>query len=205
MTIFFCAILNTEELNMDNSIYKNRWLQIVASTLFLVAGILIMVYGIIDQGSVTKVISIVLAVSCFITGALSLVTSFFVEPTKVMSTGLVVGSMSIALGVLLCCRTEVFGSIVVYFVGALALAVGGVALIKGVIMLVKKTPASTVVLFFIVAAIAITLGVLTFCYLNGAQQVIYVATGTVIALAGLAGLVLNIKHLVDNKKEKKSK
>ena len=195
---------------MKNIVFKNRWVQIVFGSLLLVAGVLTLTFAIVNNQNLTSAISIIVAVCSFILGIIYIVSSFVSETTALFPGSLFFGSICIAIGVLLCVNTQVLGQIIVYLVGALMLAYGLVSAIKSTIYVIMRKKGDEgkvkifyIVLFYVLAAALITLGILTYVYNNNASIVIYACVGVAIAIYGIYHIIDGAKVMHKNEKEKK--
>ena len=158
---------------MKNIVFKNRWVQIVFGSLLLVAGVLTLVFAIVNNQNLTSAISIIVAVCSFILGIIYIVSSFVSETTALFPGSLFFGSLFIALGILLCVDTAILGTAICYLAGALLLTYGVVNLVKAIIYTImrkqKKEPEVKIryiVLFYSIAAVLIVLGILIFLKLE---------------------------------------
>lgn len=189
---------------METVFTRHKWMQLIYGILLLVAGVLITIFAIIDKDNVAKTLSVILAIGFFILGACFIFSGILSLRTRLFDSIMVVGAFSIAIGVILCVQSEsLLKDIIVIFVGALLLAGGAVYIGKASAGLVFKIKKGYVVLFFVLAAILITLGILALCYQSTAVQVIYIILGIVIALGGILEIVLGAKALHAIRKAKK--
>lgn len=195
---------------MKNIVFKNRWVQIVFGALLLVAGVLTFVFAILNNKDLTTAISIIVAVCSFILGIIYIASSFISEAKVLFPGSLLFGSFCIAIGVLLCVNTQLLGAIIVNLVGALMLAYGLVCAIKATIYLIMKKKSKEnvkvffIVLFYVIAAALLTLGILTFIYNNDASIVIYAVVGLAIAAYGIYHIIDGAieMHKKENEKNK---
>ena len=83
----------------------------------------------------------------------------------------------------------------IYFVAVFALAIGTVLIVKAILGIIYKYKAGWIVLYFVMAALAIAFGILSLCYRGEFTQVIYVATGAFVLALGIFLLIFGIKAL----------
>ena len=182
-------------------IAENKWMPIVISSLIIVIGILTFVFTLVDIGVVDQVISYSLAASLFVIGLIYILTSLIAHTSEFFTGSLILGSLCIAVGVVLCIVPNVMGVVLTYFAGALLLAFGLMLGIKSVLLIVFKQKVSWIIAFITATLICITGGILVFCYLGAAKVVLYCILGAAVAIAGILFLVLSIKAA--RKKEEK--
>ena len=103
----------------------------------------------------------------------------------------------IAIGVLLCVDPGLLSEVVILFFGILLCVVGGTALIKGIVSVVYKDKKSWIIASFIVAAVAITLGVLLLVFNAEAGLRVFLFIVLSILIFGIGVLILidGIKQL----------
>lgn len=174
---------------MKNLNMKNKWLQVIIGALLLAAGIIVIVINATDPGKITLAISWVVAVFLFLVGGLMLIVSLIT--TKAIFTPVYVyGSLLVALGVLFCVTgTSFIEKGVTVFLGTLLISFGAVSLVKAIMLTCFKAKVSFIVLFFIIAAVGITLGVLTLVYQSEAMQIIYYGLGALLVAYGIVQIV----------------
>ena len=185
-----------------NKLIKNKWMIIVYGILLLVGGILTMVFAITNVGVINKVLSITLAIALFVVGLLNIVTALISKTSEFFTPSLLLGSMAIAMGIVFLINQYLLGVFILYFIGALALAMAAVAIVKFILFIKFKQKGSWIAFYAVLAILAITLGVLIFVYQHRAEQVLYCVVGAVLLLTGIAEVVYGLKVMnKDSKKE----
>lgn len=176
---------------------KYSWLKLVVATLLLAAGILIFVLAIIDPASLDLAFSIIAAVILFFAGALTIFAGLFLEERRFFSGTFAYAAFIIAIGVLLCVDPGLLSVATILFFGILLCVVGGTAVIKGIVSAVYKDKKSWIIASFIVAAVAITLGVLLLVFYEAAELKVffYICLSIIVAALGALILINGIKQL----------
>lgn len=192
----------SEELFMKK-IKENKWMPIVISCLLIVVGVLTFIFSLVNIDVVDHVISYSIAASLFIVGLIYILSSLIGHTVEFFTGSLILGSLSIAIGIVLCITPHIMGGVLTYFAGALLLTLGLVLAIKSVLLIVYKQKVSWIILFIASALVCITGGILVFCYSGEAKLVLYCIMGVVIVLAGTLCLILAIK--ANNKGELENK
>ena len=186
-----------------NNLQKNKWLVIVYGVLLIAIGTLTLIFAITNTSVVDKVISIALAVALFIVGLLNICSSLIAHTQEFYTATILLGSLAIAIGVVLLIDTYLIGSIIVYLLGVFLLAMGTVSLFKAVIFIITKQKAMWIVAQLIIAALAITLGVIVLCFKDESKMFLYAFIGAVIILSGITEIVFVLRNFISNKKDNK--
>lgn len=186
-----------------NNLQKNKWLVIVYGVLLIAIGTLTLIFAITNTSVVDKVISIALAVALFIVGLLNICSSLIAHTQEFYTATILLGSLAIAIGVVLLIDTYLIGSIIVYLLGVFLLAMGTVSLFKAVIFIITKQKVMWIVAQLIIAALAITLGVIVLCFKDESKMFLYAFIGAVIILSGITEIVFVLRNFISNKKDNK--
>ena len=186
-----------------NNLQKNKWLVIVYGVLLIAIGTLTLIFAITNTSVVDKVISIALAVALFIVGLLNICSSLIAHTQEFYTASILLGSLAIAIGVVLLIDTYLIGSIIVYLLGVFLLAMGTVSLFKAVIFIITKQKVMWIVAQLIIAALAITLGVIVLCFKDESKMFLYAFIGAVIILSGITEIVFVLRNFISNKKDNK--
>lgn len=182
---------------------EKKWLVLAYGFLLIAVGVLTIVYAIIDQTVVTKVLSISIAVSLFLIGSANIVLALVAHTSDFFNKTLLVGSAAIAAGVLFCIDTLLLGQFIAYLLGVFFLAFALVCLIKFILFIVYKQKVAWIVIYAIVVLVSIAAGVLILCFREETSQVLYVIIGSFIALAGLFEIIGNARIIILAKREEK--
>ena len=186
-----------------NNLQKNKWLVIVYGVLLIAIGTLTLIFAITNTSVVDKVISIALAVALFIVGLLNICSSLIAHTQEFYTATILLGSLAIAIGVVLLIDTYLIGSIIVYLLGVFLLAMGTVSLFKAVIFVITKQKVMWIVAQLIIAALAITLGVIVLCFKDESKMFLYAFIGAVIILSGITEIVFVLRNFISNKEDNK--
>ena len=193
---------------MNALFLKHKWLQIIYGALLLVAGILIIVMSINQPESITIWISVIFAIGLFIFGACSIMAGVFTLEKKFFNSLFIVGSLSIAFGVVLCTLaagkdTDLMGNLIKVFFSVMLLAMGAVECGEAAAMIYFKRSKFAIAIFFVLGAIFITAGVLTLIFWDNIIKVVYAILGGLIALLGLFEMVVGVISFIGAKKTEK--
>lgn len=174
---------------------EQKWMLIVYAVVFIIVGLIEFILSIVDMPTAVKVVSYSIAGGLFIIGLMHLLTCFVAYTKEYFKAGLVLGSIAIAAGVVLCLDPWLVAEFLIPFVAVLALALGAVLIAKAVVGIVYKYEGIWIFSYFAGAAVSITAGVLALVYKGHAQQVIYASTGVLVLTLGVLLLVYGIKLL----------
>ena len=169
-----------------------KWLGILFGVLLALAGIFVAVYGVMNQGSLALVLSVVIAVICFIVGAITIsigivgkapLASFFDET-------FIYGAFIIAFGVTLLINQNIVNDIMVYTFSVAVLVIGVIYFIRAILAIANKLKVGVIILNFLIATILITAGILILCFQSAALSVIYVSFGVVLTIIGIITIIV---------------
>ena len=182
---------------------KHKWMQLVYGALLLGAGILIIVIANNNPNDFSKWLSIVLSIALFIYASALLFSGVFSLKKKLFDISFVYAVIFVAIGVTLLVNPTMIGQFVTIFIATLLCGSGLVEMGEATAMVFFKRHKFFIVLFYILGAALIALGVLAFVFQNDAQKVMYVASGAILAGVGVVELILGVVSLFKNRKEKK--
>lgn len=193
---------------MNALFLKHKWLQIIYGALLLVAGILIIVMSINQPESITIWISVIFAIGLFIFGACSIMAGVFTLEKKFFNSLFIVGSLSIAFGVVLCTLaagkdTDLMGNLIKVFFSVMLLAMGAVECGEAAAMIYFKRSKFAIAIFFVLGSLFIAAGVLTLIFWDNIIKVVYAILGGLIALLGLFEMVVGVISFIGAKKAEK--
>ena len=195
---------------MKSLFNKYIWLQLILSILLLFGGAVIIIFAINGkEGNLADALNIVAAVIFFLFGAFAILATFVFETKKYITTGLLYGSASIALGVFLCLKKLILLDYLVYLLAIFFIVGGTLELIKAVILTVQKDKLPIIIITYIVAAIFIAAGILALIFNDKVRIAFCIVAGVLIFAAGVFELVMGIKTMIELNKgkggEKKAK
>lgn len=177
------------------TIREQKWMLIVYASLFIALGLVEFILSIINLDAAVKVVSYSVAGALLLVGLLHIIASFVTDTKAFFKGALILGSIAIALGIVLFIIPWIIPELLIYFVAVVALALGAVLLAKGIIAIIFKYKVSWIIVYFILAVVAITFGILSLVYRGTFTQIIYCATGAVILGLGIFVLIYGIKAL----------
>ena len=176
---------------------KYKWMQIFLGCLLLVAGIVTIIIDFINVGTLTTVLSIIIAVVLFTFGIFAFLVCLMEDSPQYFTATMGYASLMIALGVVLCIQHQFIGSVILYFVAVSALAFGIAELIKSVVLIKMHGRTSYIALGFVLAALGITLGIVCLCLQKQSVilQIVYLFVGCIFIAAGTMEVVYGVKLL----------
>lgn len=174
---------------------EQKWMLIVYASLFIAIGLVEFILSIIDLGAAIKVVSYAVASSLLVVGLLHIIASFISDTKAFFKGALVLGSIAIAMGVVLFIQPYLIAGFLIYFVAVFALAIGAVLLVKGILAIIYKYKGLWIFLYFLLAVIAIVFGILALVYQGSFTQIIYCATGAFLFAFGIFLLVYGVQAL----------
>ena len=180
---------------------RHKWMQIVFGGLFLLAGAAIIIISLNWPEYISKSLSVILAISLFIFGASCIFSGIFSLRNKYFDPAFIYGDLAIALGVVLCVHNTMIQDLIVVFVGTILTTIGVVFLGEATAMIFFKRPKLSIVLFFLLGAAFLTLGILSYVFQEEATTVIYIATGSIMCLVGLVQIGFGIVNTIKGKKD----
>lgn len=180
-----------------NFLSKYKWGELVEGIVTLIIGVLVIVFAIVNQGIIGKVVSYVLAAALFLFGLITIVISLTSHTKEFFTNSLIAASLAIAVGVVLCVNPNLITSFFTLFLGVFLIAYGAISLMKGIFLIVYKSKWAWYVISFVIAAICITFGILALIpeTAGNIMMVLYIIVGAVITLYGVFGIVTGIKKL----------
>lgn len=181
---------------MLNQAKKIKWIPIVYGVLLTLIGVLTLIYAITNPAVVDTVISISIAVALFIVGIVHISFALVAHTSDFFNGEMVLGSIAIAFGVVLCVDLGLIGQFIVYLLGAFFLAFALVSIVKFVLFIVYRQSVAWIVIYIIMALVCIAIGVLVLCFRNESKQILYCFVGASIILSGLFEIILGIKILM---------
>ena len=175
---------------------KYKWLRYALGAFIVALGVTIIILACLSLGHLANVINIVVAVALMVIGIVFICGNLFTETHKTITLSLIVGSLSITLGVLLLvCKFHLgidllHTNLLVYFIAIFALAIGAASIAKAITMIYYRQKTLNIVLMFILATVAITAGILALVFSKQLQQPAYIILGVVLVVLGIAFIVL---------------
>ena len=188
---------------MKSLFNKYVWLQLILSILLLFGGTIIIIFAINGkEDNLADALNIVAAVIFFLFGAFAILATFVFETRKYITTGLLYGSASIALGIFLCLKKLILLDYLVYLLAIFLIVVGALELIKAVIITAKKDKVPAIVITYIVAAIFIAAGILALIFNEKVRIAFCIVAGVLLFIAGVYELIMGVRLMVEQNKNK---
>jgi len=178
---------------------KHKWMQLIYGLLLLAAGILVIVFAINDKERISTWLSIIASIGLFIYAAALMFSGVFSLKKKYFDIAFIYSVLFISIGVVLLCNQEMIGKFITIFVATALTATGVVEIGEATSMIFFKRPIFFIVVFYILGAAFIALGVLAFCFQENVEQVVYVGVGALLCLTALLEIVLGIVSIARHK------
>ena len=172
---------------------KYKWMGVLLGALLIAAGIAIVVVGIVKPSNLDLLLSIIAAIIFFISGAICLVSGCLIKLTNFFNIYIVLGGISIAIGVVLLIYRSATPMILLYTTAVVLIAVGATYIVRAILYISNKMKPIYIVISFVIAVVAITAGILALVYQGNALQVIYILFGLFVAAIGIVELVSALK------------
>lgn len=180
---------------MAKIVLKDKWMKILLGAILIIAGLIIVIFGIVQPGVISMTLSIVFAVSLFFIGALYLYNGLSkTANANVIDLTYIIAAIAISLGVVLLVNTNLIANILVYIVSISVLTIGSALLIRGIVLCARKSTASNCVLAIIVGVVLIVLGVLALIFQSQITQVIYISSGVLLLIVGILQIVDAVRN-----------
>lgn len=180
---------------MNNLINRYRWIKVVLGVLIVLAGVGLIVLGIISPGQVNLILSIVTAVILFIIGLVYVVAGIITPLNELYSPLYFYGAFAIAIGIILLIHNELASEILIYTIAVISLTVGVIYVTRGILAIVNKMKAPIIVLFFVVGVLLIGFGVVALIFKAQILQAIYIVAGVFITVTGVLELISTVRQL----------
>ena len=174
---------------------EQKWMLIVYASLFIVIGLVEFILGIINPALAIRVVSYIIAAGLLMVGLLHIIASLVADTKAFFKGALILGSIALTLGILLFIYPYMLAEYLVFFIAIFAIAIGVVLITKAIIAIVYKYKAGWIVLYFLMAAVSITFGILALVYQGQFTQIIYCATGVFLFALGIFLLIFGVKAL----------
>jgi hypothetical protein len=183
---------------------RNAWLKLIEGSLLALLGLLVAIFGGIDPDKYKDVILIILVI--FLSGdALLLYIGAALNKKTKFSVDILFASLLVAIAVAFGFSFKEIYSVIPYFVTYFLIAIGAGETMKGIVQITTKENVKWIILNFVIALIALCLGVLSLLYMEDvAKNVIYIILGVAIVVLASAELTLAIYSIKARKEEVKN-
>lgn len=173
---------------------KYKWLTLCAGIILLIASVLVITISIVNVESLSKALSIIVAVFLFIFGGIMILSSLIEERSVFFSSPLAYGAVLIAVGVVLCILPMLLESFIVYFIAVFAIAFGVIEIVKGIALIVNRVKPIWFILCFIIAAVALGFGITALVIdMADVLKIVYIFVGVILGAFGLVETIYGIK------------
>ena len=174
---------------MHSLLKKYSWLRFVIGGFIVSLGVLIIILACINMGQLQNVINIVIGSSLIMFGCVFICGNIFSETHKTFTPSLIAGSVILAAGISVLVGRFHLGvnlpiSFIVYFLAIFTLALGAASLFKGISLIYYREKPILIVLMFVVATVAIVLGILGLCFVNKLVTIAYIMLGILLIVIG---------------------
>jgi len=186
---------------------KHKWMEIVYGALLVVAGILAVLVVLNNENEeISKWLSIVLAVTLFTYSITVLLTGFLTMNKRIFDITFLYAVAFIAVGVCLLIKTDLLGQFLLVFLATCLIGMAVVLVLQGVVVIVLKLKDGLLapILIFILAAILLTGGILSFVFEQDVTRGVYMGLGGLIILLGVIEMIKGI-ILITRKEDKEKK
>lgn len=180
---------------------EQKWMLIVYAVALIAIGIVEFVLGIVDIYKAVQVVSYTVGSALMLIGLLHILGSLISDTKAFFKGALVLGSVFIAMGIVLIAVPTLIALFLIKFVAILAIALAAVFLAKAIIGIVYKYKGLWIFFYFLIFVLALLFGILALVYEQGFTQGIYCATGAFVFLVGILLLIVGIKVISNKKNE----
>ena len=185
---------------------KYAWLQILLAVLLIGGGIAVIIIAANNKENVlADALCITTAVIFFIFGGIAILASFIVDYKKIVSLGIMYGSLSIACGILLCSYASHMDLLnyLVYVLSIFMIVFGAVELIKALVStIIRQQSLFVLIMTYVVAVLFITGGILSLVFRADITTVFCIGAGVVLIVVGILLLILGVKILISANKKR---
>lgn len=180
---------------------RYAWLKLVEGILLALTGLLIAILGGIDPIEYKAGLSVSIAVFLFLDGLLMFITAIADKKAK-FSVNIITGALFISIGVILITSRIDLNAFLLYFVASVLLAIGAGEIGKGIVQIVQKEKIIWPIINFLIAVVAITLGVLSLVFGDDvALNIIYIILGVAVVVIATAEIVLAVHTQIEKRRE----
>lgn len=175
---------------MTKIVLKDKWMEILLGSVLTIAGLVIIVLGIVNPSILSTALSIIFAISLFFVGGLYLYNGLAkTANANVIDATYVLAAVAIALGVVLLVNTNLIADILVYIVSISVLTFGVALLLRGIILCARKGSTANCAFAIILGIVLIILGVLALIFKSNLTQIIYISSGVLLLVIGIFQIV----------------
>ena len=174
---------------------RYKWMQLFLGCLLVIAGVVTIIIDFINVGTLTTVLSIIIAIVLFTFGLFIFLACLLENSLSYSTSTMAISALLIALGVVLCIQYRFIENVIVYFVAVSILTFGVFELVKSTVLIKYHGRTQYIVLGFILGVLGVTLGIVCLCLHNKAiiLQIVYFFVGLLFITYGIIEIVYGIK------------
>lgn len=189
-----------------NSVFeKYKWLKYVIGSFVVGLGVLVIILACVTSSqTLQNTMAIVISIAAFIFGLVFVLIGLLSETHKGFTLSLLFAALCLTAGIVLLIdvfhlKDAINTMVIVYSLVIFVLVFGAIALAKAISLIVYKERKGLIFLFFVVAILAIVLGILGLVFGNKLQTAAYIILGILVLVAGILIIVFSL--LSKKKKE----
>ena len=174
---------------MNNLFQRYKWMGILLGVLLILAGVGVILLSIFAKDKVDMILSITVAVICFIIGLIYIIAGVMLPLSEFYSSLYLYGAFAISVGIILLIHMSLASEILIYTIAVILLTLAVVYIVRGVLYVSHKMKTIQFVLCFIIGGVCLVLGILTLIFKNQMMQVVYILAGVFFLLTGILQLI----------------
>lgn len=174
---------------MNNLFQRYKWMGILLGVLLILAGTGIILLNIFVPGKVNMILSITVAVICFIIGLIYIIAGVLLPLSEFYSSLYLYGAFAISVGIILLIHMDLASEVLIYTIAVILLTLAVVYIVRGILYVTHKMKALQFVLCFIIGGVCLVLGILALIFKGQMLQFIYILAGVFFLLTGVIQLI----------------
>ncbi len=183
---------------MNSLFQKHRWMQVMWGILLFVAGAITIIYTFANEdGDVSLVLSVALAIVLFAYGFTIVFSSFLELKDKFFKYEILIGAFIVAVGVVFVMNIDLLKDIIVSLIAASLLTFGAAFTARTIMAFVKKLKVWWIGMCIALAVLFIAAGVLCLIFRDKVVDICYLVLGGVLILVGGGEIWLTIKRAME--------
>ena len=184
---------------MNSLLEKYKWIKYLLCAFIVGLGVAVIILALVNSGKLPEIINIVLASGFLLIGVSFLIMNLLTETHKPFTVTAIVACVLITIGILLLVtrfhlNISLGTSFIVYMSAILSIVVGAYSLFKAIALIVYREKVVFIIMMFVIATAAITLGILGLCYVPQLIAVSYVMLGIALVVIGFVFLSLFVSR-----------
>ena len=174
---------------MNNLFERYKWMGILLGVLLILAGVGIILLSIFVPDKVNMILSITVAVICFIIGIIYIVAGVLLPLSEFYSSLYLYGAFAISVGIILLIHMDLASEILIYTIAVILLTLAVVYVVRGILYVTNKMKTIQFVLCFVIGGVCLVLGILALIFKGQMLQFIYILAGAFFLLSGIIQLI----------------